>query len=97
MLKEASEKNVVKFKTREQSDQLPCPDFAWILLSNRLGQDSVGKQKSQELLWFLTFIGSGAWIWTMDLWGYAPAHGPNPCRPEPIITNPSGVRHDDVP
>ncbi|WP_081995920.1 hypothetical protein [Bifidobacterium catenulatum] len=62
MLKEASEKNVVKFKTREQSDQLPCPDFAWILLSNRLGQDSVGKQKSQELLWFLTFIGSGAWI-----------------------------------
>ena len=42
-------------------------------------------------------IGSGAWIWTMDLWGYAPAHGPNPCRPEPIIINPSGVRHDGVP
>ena len=62
MLKEASEKNVAKFETCEQSDQLPCPDFAWILLSNRLGQDSVGKQKSQEPLWFLTFVGSGAWI-----------------------------------
>ena len=47
---------------REQSDQLPCPDFDRILLSNRLGQDSAGKQKSQEPLWFLTFIGSGAWI-----------------------------------
>ncbi|WP_430492476.1 hypothetical protein ACK2E9_07910 [Bifidobacterium catenulatum] len=62
MLKEASEKNVAKFKTREQSDRLPYPDFAWILLSNRLSQDSVGKQKSQEPLWLLTFIGSGAWI-----------------------------------
>lgn len=62
MLKKASEKNVAKFKTREQFDRLPCPDFARILLSNRLSQDSVGKQKSQEPLWFLTFIGSGAWI-----------------------------------
>lgn len=62
MMKEASEKNVAKFEIREQSDQLPCPDFARILLSNRLGQDSAGKQKSQEPLWFLTFTGSGAWI-----------------------------------
>ena len=62
MLKEASEKNVAKFETCEQSDQLPCPDFARILLSDRLGQDPVRKQKSQEPPWFLTFIGSGAWI-----------------------------------
>ncbi|MGJ0563253.1 hypothetical protein [Bifidobacterium pseudocatenulatum] len=62
MMKEASEKNVAKFEIREQSDQLPCPDFDRILLSNRLGQDSAGKQKSQEPLWFLTFISSGAWI-----------------------------------
>lgn len=82
MLKEASEKNVAKFETCEQSDQLPCPDFARILLSNRLGQDSVGKQKSQEPLWFLTFIGSGAWIWTMDLWVMIPT-GPKIRRPEP--------------
>lgn len=33
MLKEASEKNVAKFEIREQSDQLPCPDFDRILLS----------------------------------------------------------------
>jgi len=45
MMKEASEKNVAKFEIREQSDQLPCPDFDRILLSNRLGQDSAGKQK----------------------------------------------------
>ncbi|MGO5154314.1 hypothetical protein [Bifidobacterium catenulatum] len=62
MMKEASEKNVAKCEIREQSDQLPCPDFDRILLSNRLGQDSAGKQKSQEPLWFLTFISSGAWI-----------------------------------
>lgn len=33
MMKEASEKNVAKFEIREQSDQLPCPDFDRILLS----------------------------------------------------------------
>ena len=72
-----------------------CVRYVWGLYIK--GAKRPGENKKPETKRFPVSIGSGAWIWTMDLWGYAPAHGPNPCRPEPIIINPSGVRHDGVP